>query len=197
MPLDIKGCNVSSILSNKEEIRFNNLSRMERHSMDRLTSVAFRIAQNIDLITAGGRPISTNIQGAGAKAGAERLGSMAQFAPLHPRTTLVVEDDAIVQMELVDWLTEHGLTVLTACNADEAIAVLSTHSEIDLLVTDIEMSGSMDGIRLAHYVADRWPPVAIIVISARLSTTLSELPRDSVFIAKPYQPHDLWRALTR
>jgi CheY-like chemotaxis protein len=122
---------------------------------------------------------------------------MAQFARLKPATILVVEDDALVQMELADWLAELGLTVLTADNADEAIVMLDTHSEIELLMTDIQMPGSMDGIRLAHHVAERWPPVRIIVTSGIFRTELSALPSDSIFVPKPFQRPDLWQALSR
>jgi CheY-like chemotaxis protein len=122
---------------------------------------------------------------------------MAQFARLKPATILVVEDDLLVQMELADWLAELGLTVLTADNADEAIALLDTHPEIGLLLTDIQMPGSMDGIRLAHHVAERWPPVRIIVTSGIFRTQLAALPLDSVFVAKPLRRPELWQALSR
>jgi CheY-like chemotaxis protein len=121
---------------------------------------------------------------------------MAQFNRLRPATVLVVEDDALVQLELADWLTELGLGVHTADNADQAIAILEAHPEIDRLLTDIRMPGSMDGIRLAHYVAGRWPPVQIIVLSGDLSTKLSELPPSSLFVGKPYAPDVLLRALS-
>jgi len=110
---------------------------------------------------------------------------MAQFTRLGPATVLLVEDDVLVQLELAEWLKEQGLRVFTADNAAEAITLLEAHPEIDRLLTDIRMPGSMDGIRLAHYVAGRWPPVKIIVLSGNLATALSELPRESVFLPKP------------
>ncbi len=121
---------------------------------------------------------------------------MAQFARLKPATILVVEDDALVQLELADWLAELGLTVLTADNADEAIVLLDTHPEIELLLTDIQMPGSMDGIRLAHHVAERWPPVRIIVASGVFGTDLIDLPPRSIFVPKPFLHQELWRALS-
>lgn len=120
---------------------------------------------------------------------------MAQFNRPKPATVLVVEDDALVLLELDDWLTELGLIVFTADNAAEAIVILEAHPEIDRLLTDIRMPGSMDGIRLARYVAGRWPPVRIIVLSGDLSAELSELPPESRFVAKPYLPEALLRAL--
>jgi CheY-like chemotaxis protein len=102
----------------------------------------------------------------------------------------------IVQRDLVEWLTEQGLRVLTAETADDAIILLDQHSEIVRLLTDIEMPGSMDGIRLAHHVAERWPPIKIIVLSGRFHTQLCDLPPDSLFIPKPYHPEALLSAIS-
>lgn len=122
---------------------------------------------------------------------------MGQFAPLKPATILVVEDDVLVQMELAEWLAELGLNVLSVNNADDAITLLDTHPEIELLLTDIEMPGSMDGARLSHHVAERWPPVRIIVISGIFADRLPALPPGSVFVSKPIQRRELWDALSR
>jgi CheY-like chemotaxis protein len=122
---------------------------------------------------------------------------MAQLNRLKPATVLVVEGDALVQLELADWLKELGLRVFSADNADDAIQLMESHPEIELLLTDIRMPGSMDGIRLAHFVADRWPPVKIIVLSGNLATALSELPPESIFVPKPYDSETLLRALSR
>ena len=120
---------------------------------------------------------------------------MAQSARFRPATILVVENEILVRMELVASLTEMGLNVLAAANADEAIELLDAHPDIEVLMTDINMPGSMDGLKLAHHVRERWPPVKIIVASGRLSTQLSELPRESLFLPKPYGPAGLAGAL--
>jgi CheY-like chemotaxis protein len=88
------------------------------------------------------------------------------------------------------------MMVLEARDADEAIAILDGHPEIRVMVTDIRMPGSMDGIRLAHHVRDRWPPVKIIVASGMLETRRCELPANSVFISKPFEQEALWLAAT-
>jgi len=122
---------------------------------------------------------------------------MAQSARLKPPTILIVENEALVRLELFVRLTELGLIVLVAENADEAIALFDTHPEIEILLTDIRMPGSMDGVRLAHHVRDRWPPVKIIVTSGLIEAELSELPGDSLFMPKPYGPATLERTLER
>jgi CheY-like chemotaxis protein len=120
---------------------------------------------------------------------------MAQARPLNPATILIVENEAIVRIELVAQLTDLGLKVLVASDADEAIALLDSHQEIKLLLTDITMPGSMDGIRLAHHVRKRWPPIKIIVMSGRPGTSLGDLPSGSAFFPKPYAPETLRDAL--
>ena len=120
---------------------------------------------------------------------------MAQFAPLKPTTILIVEDQAIVRLEFAEWLTEMGLLVLASKDADEAIEILDTHPEIAILLTDIRMPGSMDGLRLAHHVRGRWPPVKIIIVSGFLDTPQSALPMRSLFVPKPVERAWLWQAL--
>jgi len=104
------------------------------------------------------------------------------------RTVLVVEDDPLVLLSAVAMIEDAGYDVLEAANADEAIALLEAHPQIRVVFTDIEMPGSMDGLKLAAYVRDGWPPVAIIVTSGRIEGLL---PADGVFLAKPYRSEDL------
>lgn len=80
-------------------------------------------------------------------------------------TVIVVEDETIVRMDIAMSLQEEGFIVLEACNADEAIRLLNSHPEIRLMFTDIDTPGSMDGLKLAEAVRDKWPPVKIIVAS--------------------------------
>jgi CheY-like chemotaxis protein len=113
-----------------------------------------------------------------------------------PTVVLVVDDDPLVQLDLADWLRDHGLTVLTADNVDEAISVLNSRSDIASIVTDIQMPGLMDGIQLAHHAADHWPPIKIIVMSGLCETALCDLPPGSWFLPKPIDRSKLWEALS-
>jgi len=122
---------------------------------------------------------------------------MAWSSPKSPTTVLIVEDEAILRLELTARLTDMGLTVLSADNADEAIAVLDAHREIKVMFTDIKMPGSMDGVRLAHHTRRRWPPIKIIVASGLAGLDLTTLPDDTIFLPKPYPPEDLARALAQ
>ena len=98
---------------------------------------------------------------------------------------LIVEDDQLQRLLTADILEEAGFVTVDACDADEAVAILESRSDIVLVLTDINMPGSMDGLKLAHAVRRRWPPIRIIVVSGR--GLESELPTDIRFFAKPYR----------
>lgn len=99
---------------------------------------------------------------------------------------LVVEDEPIVRMDLAASLDHAGFDVIEATDAHDAIAMLAAERRIALMVTDIEMPGSMDGLELARMVRDRWPPIHIIAVSGRQTPQYGDLPEKSVFFAKPY-----------
>ncbi|WP_062018537.1 response regulator [Aureimonas sp. AU4] len=112
---------------------------------------------------------------------------------------LVVEDDALVRAEAADLCEDAGFTTYEARNADQAIRMLERHSDIRVLFTDIDMPGTMDGLKLAHAVRDRWPPVTIIVTSGRVQVTVDQMPVNSTFFTKPYPPRailDMLRDIT-
>jgi two-component system, response regulator PdtaR len=79
-------------------------------------------------------------------------------------------------------------------NADEAIAILETRNDIRIIFTDINMKGSMDGLKLAHAVRGRWPPIKIVITSALL-TDEKLMPTGSKFIPKPYDSGQISRIL--
>jgi len=99
---------------------------------------------------------------------------------------LVVEDEVLIRMSIADSIEEAGFMVYEAANADQAIGMLELHQDIGVLFTDIDMPGSMDGLRLAAAVRHRWPPVKIIITSGHVKIRQEELPVDGRFFAKPY-----------
>ncbi|WP_271899317.1 response regulator [Candidatus Phyllobacterium onerii] len=101
-------------------------------------------------------------------------------------TILVVEDEVIVRMDIAHALEAAGFSVLEAGDADEAIAILSERDDIRVLFTDIDMPGSMDGLKLAAAVRDRWPPIKIIVTSGHRYMSDDTLPVEGRFFGKPY-----------
>ena len=110
---------------------------------------------------------------------------------------LIVEDSAIIRMGAVDLVLSAGYEALQACDADEAIRILESRADIDLVFTDVQMPGTMDGIKLARYIRDRWPPVKLIVASGTAIFEESSLPEGSRFFPKPYNDHAIGDAMAR
>ena len=109
---------------------------------------------------------------------------------------LVVEDEALIRMSAVQMVEDAGFTVVDACNADEAIEILQTRSDIRAVFTDINMSGgSMDGWKLAHAIRGRWPPIHLIVTSGLYAPEKGQLPAKGLFIRKPYSAEQVTAAL--
>jgi CheY-like chemotaxis protein len=104
---------------------------------------------------------------------------------------LVVEDEPLIRLGVVAMLEDAGFTAFEAANADDAIRRLERQSDIHLIITDIDMPGSMDGVKLAHYVRGRWPPIRLIVLSGKFKPAESDLPAGTQFFSKPYQERRL------
>jgi CheY-like chemotaxis protein len=108
-----------------------------------------------------------------------------------PAVVLVVEDEMLLRMRAVDMVEDAGFTSVEAVDADEAVAILESRSDIALLLTDIQMPGTMDGLGLAHSVHERWPPIKIILVSGQLKLANIDIPADSRFFGKPLEAKDL------
>ncbi|WLB24247.1 response regulator [Bradyrhizobium japonicum] len=99
-------------------------------------------------------------------------------------TVLVVEDDVLIRDLVAEELDEAGFTVVIAATAEHAMSILEAREDIHLVFTDIDMPGSMDGLKLAAAVRDRWPPVHIIITTGKVRPL--EIPANALFIPKPY-----------
>jgi CheY-like chemotaxis protein len=104
---------------------------------------------------------------------------------------LIVEDEYLVRTGTRAAVEMAGFDVLEAGDADEAIAILTARNDVSLIFTDVHMPGSMDGLKLTHFVRDRWPPVKIVATSARVRITASDLPEGGRFLPKPYSAADI------
>jgi two-component sensor histidine kinase len=98
-----------------------------------------------------------------------------------------VEDEMVLRMRAVDIVEDAGFTAVEAVNADEALSILESRSDISLLLSDIQMPGSMDGLKLAHAVHDRWPSIKIILVSGQVKVSDTDKPADSRFFGKPIE----------
>src|SRR3981081_4959002 len=108
------------------------------------------------------------------------LGPTGSFA-----NVLVVEDEMMLRMRAADIVEDAGFSSVEAVNADEALSILESRSDISLLFTDIQMPGSMDGLKLAHAVHHRWPGIKIILVSGQVTPSDAEKPADSRYFGKP------------
>ena len=111
--------------------------------------------------------------------------------PIVPAVVLVVEDEMLLRMRAVDMVEDAGFTSVEAVDADEAVAILESRSDIALMFTDIQMPGSMDGLKLAHTVHKRWPPIKIIVVSGQLKPANVDIPANSRFYGKPLEAKEM------
>ena len=110
-----------------------------------------------------------------------------------PNVVLVVEDEALVRMLATDVLSDAGYRVIEAVNAEEALTLLSARPDVSVMVTDVNMPGSLDGFGLARLVSVSWPKIGIIVVSGRLRLGPGDLPPGARYCAKPYSPSLLLR----
>jgi two-component system, response regulator PdtaR len=99
---------------------------------------------------------------------------------------LVVEDEGLLRLLAVELIEDAGFVALQAANADEAIVILERRVDIALIFTDVDMPGTMDGLKLAHAVRRRWPPIKIVIVSGKTRLSEAELPSDARFFSKPY-----------
>jgi CheY-like chemotaxis protein len=106
---------------------------------------------------------------------------------------LVVEDEALVRFAAVGMLEDAGFRMIEAVNGDQALELLAADSDVQLLFTDVTMPGAIDGLALARQVRDRWPHIAIMLVSAKRLPHAEELPTGSRFEQKPYSPDTVVR----
>ena len=107
--------------------------------------------------------------------------------PVSTPIVLVVEDEMVMRMRAVDIVEDAGFVAIEAVSADEAIQILESRDDISLLFTDIQMPGSMDGLKLAHAAYRRWPHIKIILVSGQIAVADADKPNDSKFFPKPLE----------
>ena len=108
---------------------------------------------------------------------------------------LVVEDDFLSRLHAVNLVEDAGYIAVEASNADEAITILEARKDIRIVFTDIDMPGSMDGLKLAHAIRERWPPIELILTSGHFDLSDDEIPERGRFFPKPYRDQEIISAL--
>jgi two-component system, response regulator PdtaR len=98
---------------------------------------------------------------------------------------LVVEDEPLIRIGMASLVEDAGYVALEARDADQAISLIERDPDVAVMITDVDMPGSMNGLRLAHFVRGQWPPIQVIVISGKVGVSALELPTGARFFAKP------------
>ncbi len=115
--------------------------------------------------------------------------------PAPPPTILVVEEDVLVRNLAAAYLRDGGFEVIEANSADEAIRALQAEVLVDIVFSDIEMPGSMDGFGLAQWVRRERPWLKVILTSGAVRTAKEArgLREQGPILAKPYDHAELER----
>ena len=109
-------------------------------------------------------------------------------------TILIAEDDPDILESIADISKEAGYLVAAARDADEAMTVLE-RGGISVVLTDLQMPGSIDGFGLVRRVAQHWPDVPVIVMSGWVRPFPGTLPPGAEFLGKPFKEEALAKLL--
>jgi len=121
--------------------------------------------------------------------------NMQNETPHASPVALVVDDEPLIRMDTADMVAEEGFDVVEARTADEAFRFLQEHHSLQLLITDIQTGGSMDGCALAWEVKRRWPHICVVVASGAIRPAEGDLPPSAIFVAKPISPDVVHEAI--
>jgi CheY-like chemotaxis protein len=110
-------------------------------------------------------------------------------------TILLIEDEPIIRMGTSAMLEDAGYLVLEAANTDEAQTLLTAHPEIAIVVTDVQMPGSMDGLALAQMLHRNHPEIRVLVTSGRSGSLEARECGNASFLPKPYTAAAIEKAL--
>jgi two-component system, response regulator PdtaR len=105
--------------------------------------------------------------------------------PSQRPVVLVVEDESLVRLTATNMVEDAGFEAIAASDADEAIRILENRNDISAVFTDVQMPGSMNGLRLAWVVRNRWPPVALILTSGQTDLPSTDFPSGGRFFRNP------------
>ncbi|MDO9412469.1 MAG: response regulator [Pseudolabrys sp.] len=115
-----------------------------------------------------------------------------------PISVLLVEDELLISNLVADKLTEHGFAVHEVATGDEALRYINSGEKVDVMFTDVNLPGGIDGTELAIRVRDMRPDMPIVYASGRYSASgLGQMVSRSVFVPKPYRPAEVCTLLHR
>ncbi len=121
--------------------------------------------------------------------------SNVQLDAISEPIALVVDDEPLIRMDTADIIADAGYHVIEASSADQAFEFLSTYCSLQLLFTDVQTGGDLDGFELAREVATRWPDIEVVVASGMQLPGEGDLPENATFIQKPFSAETVLEAL--
>ena len=110
----------------------------------------------------------------------------AQFKGLQKPIAIVVDDEPLILMDTSDIIADAGYSIVEATTAEQAYEFLKQHSSVELLFTDVQTPGTIDGFELARCVASHWPNICVVVASGAAVPATGDLPSNTEFISKPF-----------
>ena len=120
--------------------------------------------------------------------------------PLQPNSrpaVLIVEDEPVQRMMLLDIVDQAGFDAVEAMDADDAVRILENRLDIRIVLTDIDMPGGRDGMKMAASIRSRWPPIELIITSSQRNPKLDDIPARGVFFSKPYDSNEIIEVMRR
>lgn len=118
----------------------------------------------------------------------EQIVSTAPTSDAMSHSVLVVDDEMWIRLDIAEELRAHGLMVMEAAHAEEARKVLAAVRDIDVVITDVQMPGSMDGIALARFINAHRPATKVIVMSGKWHPGRDDDAPIAAMLEKPFPP---------
>jgi CheY-like chemotaxis protein len=104
---------------------------------------------------------------------------------------LIVEDEALTIMDLGDVLEDGGYETVQCASAERALGILQARTDIRGLITDVELSGKVNGFDLANAVSEARPTLPIVIVSGRAAPDPERIPAGARFISRPCTGEDI------
>jgi CheY-like chemotaxis protein len=108
-----------------------------------------------------------------------------------PRSVLLAEDEQLLRTVIGEILTGHGYRVIGVSDMFEALEQLGRHREISILVTDVHLGLSQEGVELARRVHGTRPDIGIVLMSGLFLSGHVDGPPGALFLSKPFSPRRL------
>jgi DNA-binding NtrC family response regulator len=107
-------------------------------------------------------------------------------------SVLIVDDEPTIRQVLIEMLSESEFQTLEAESASQALRTLrKAGAGISVLVTDVRMPGTLNGLDLAKFTRNSWPWIKVIVTTGFAESVEQELPQNVRFLPKPWKPEQM------